>query len=329
MSSSSPALAANGSVAAHRAGLAPATPAPTAPSVGLTVAALAAVYLIWGSTYLVMRMAMVGFPPLLMSGIRFLVAGAALLGYLAARGAPLPDRRQWSLAVPIGALLFVGGNGFVALAEVHIGSGVAAVVVATMPLWMALFAAASGERPGRREWLGIALGFGSVAVLSSGGDLRADLGATLVLLLAPLAWSAGSILSRRATGGRSGLLGTAAAQMLAGGVGAVLLGLARGERMTAMPDAGSLLAMLYLVVLGSLVAFSAYTWLLRNTRPVLATSYAFVNPLLAVALGAALGGETIGWPTLVAAPAVAGAVALVVSARDRRRPRAGGGPTVR
>lgn len=290
----------------------------------MTLASLAAVYVIWGSTYLVMRFAMVGFPPLLMSGVRFIVAGAVLLGFLAARGAPLPDRRQWRSAVPIGALLFVGGNGFVALAEVHIGSGIAAVVVATMPLWMALFAAASGERPSPREWLGIGLGFAAVAILSSSGDLRADLGSTVVLLLAPLAWSAGSILSRRAPAGAAGLLGTAAAQMLFGGIGALLLGLLFGERMTAMPGTGSILAMVYLIVFGSLLTFSAYSWLLRNTRPVLATSYAFVNPLLAVALGAALGGEALGWATVVAAPAVALAVALAVSARGSRRARARG-----
>lgn len=293
----------------------PAAPPPAGAALPRTVLSLAAVYVIWGSAYLAMRWAIAGFPPLMMSGVRFIVAGAALLLFLAARGAPLPDRRQWRAAAPTGALLFVGGNGFVALGEVHIGSGVAAVVVAAMPLWMALFARAAGERARPREWLGIALGFAAVALLSSGSDLRADLGSTVFLLLAPLAWAAGSMLSRRAPGGPAGLLGMAAAQMLLGGIAALAVGLAVGERMSEPPRASALLAMAYLVVFGSLLGFSAYSWLLRHTRPVLATSYAFVNPLLAVALGAVLGGEPLGWATVVAAPAVALAVALAVSAR--------------
>ncbi len=289
---------------------------PPSASLRRALAPLAAVYIIWGSTYLGIRVALEGFPPLLLSGARFIIAGAAILGYQAARGAPLPDRRQWLAAIPIGLLLFVCGNGFVALAEVDIGSGVAAVVIATMPLWMALFAVVAGERPGPREWTGIVLGFGAVALLSRGGDLRADLGSTLVLLLAPVAWSAGSMLSRRAPSAPAGLMAMAAAQMLVGGVLAMAIGLALGERMTGTPGLRPVLAMVYLIVFGT-VGFAAYTWLLRNVRPVLATSYAFVNPIVAVALGVALGGEALDWSTIVAAPAVAIAVALAISARGR------------
>jgi drug/metabolite transporter (DMT)-like permease len=301
----------------------PATPAPASAEITLSraLAPLLAVYLIWGSTYLAMRVAIEGFPPLIMSGLRFIIAGSALLAFLAVRGAALPDRRQWLGAIPVSLLLFVGGNGFVALAEVHIGSGVAAVVVATMPLWMGLFAVVGGERPRAREWLGIGLGFVAVAVLSSGADLRADLGATLFLLLAPLAWAAGSMLSRRTPSAPAGLLTMAAAQMLMGGIGALVLGLLMGERMIEAPSARSGLALLYLIVFGALIGFTAYSWLLRNVRPVLATSYAFVNPLLAVVLGAALAGEQLGWATLIAAPAIALAVALAVTARAQPRRR--------
>jgi drug/metabolite transporter (DMT)-like permease len=303
----------------NRLGPPPGSP-PTAPpvfaSLRRALVPLAGVYIVWGSTYLGIRIGLEGFPPLMLCGIRFAIAGAAILLFLGARGAALPDRRQWLSAAPIGALLFVGGNGFVALAEVHIGSGVAAVVVATMPLWMGLFAVAAGERPRPREWLGIALGFAAVAVLSSGGDLRADLGATLFLLLAPVAWSAGSMLSRRAPRAPAGFMAIAAAQMLVGGLLALAVGVASGERMTAMPGPRPLLAMAYLTFIGTL-GFVAYSWLLRHVRPVLATSYAFVNPLLAVVLGAALGGEALGWSTIVAAPAVALAVALAVTARGR------------
>jgi drug/metabolite transporter (DMT)-like permease len=278
---------------------------------------LAAVYIIWGSTYLAIRFALDGFPPLLLSGIRFTLAGGGILAYMAARGAALPSRAQWIAALPIGLLLFVCGNGFVALAEVNIGSGVAAVVIATMPLWMALFAVVSGERPRPREWLGIALGFGAVAVLSSGSDLRADLGSTLFLLLAPVAWAVGSMIARRSPREPAGFMVVVAAQMLVGGLLALAVGLLLGERIAAEPSTRAVLAMVYLTVIGTL-GFVAYSWLLRNVRPVLATSYAFVNPLLAVVLGAALGGEELGWATLVAAPAVAVAVALAITARGRR-----------
>jgi drug/metabolite transporter (DMT)-like permease len=296
----------------------PSTPKvpPSPATLRRALAPLAAVYIIWGSTYLGIRVALEGFPPLLLSGARFIIAGGAILAYQAARGAALPDRRQWLAAIPIGILLFVCGNGFVALAEVNIGSGVAAVVIATMPLWMALFAVAGGERPGPREWAGILLGFSAIAILSSGGDLRADLGSTLFLLLAPVAWSAGSMLSRRAPSAPAGLMAMAAAQMLMGGILAMTVGLAFGERMIGVPGLRPILAMVYLIVFGTL-GFAAYTWLLRNVRPVLATSYAFVNPLLAVVLGAALGGEELGWSTIVAAPAVAIAVGLAITARAR------------
>ncbi len=277
--------------------------------------ALAAVYLVWGSTYLGVLIGLEGFPPMLLSGIRFLAAGGILLAVLAARGAALPDARQWKAAIPIGLLLFTVGNGCVCVAEVHIGSGVAAVVVATMPLWMALFSALSGERPSGREWLGIAIGFAAVFLLSAGADLRADLWATVVLLGAPVGWALGSIIARRQPAGRGGLVAVAAAQMLAGGAGAALLGLASGERIAALPPARPLVAMVYLVLVGSFVGFIAYSWLLRHTRPAVATSYAFVNPVLAVALGALLAAEPLTWQTLVATPLVAAAVALVVTAR--------------
>jgi len=279
-----------------------------------SVLALAAVYVIWGSTYLGVLIGLEGFPPLLLSGIRFLIAGGALFAIQIARGAPLPDARQWKSAIPVGLLLFTIGNGCVCIAEVHIGSGVAAVVVATMPLWMALFAAISGERPSGREWFGIVVGFAAVSLLSAGADLRADLWATLVLLGAPVGWALGSIIARRQGPGRGGMLSVAAAQMLAGGVGSTLLGLASGERMAALPPARPLVAMLYLILVGSFGGFIAYSWLLRHVRPALATSYAFVNPVIAVALGALLAAEPLTWQTMVATPLVAAAVALVITA---------------
>ena len=289
------------------------------------VLALACVYVVWGSTYLAMRFALEDFPPFLLAAARFSVVGLLLLGFLVARGTPLPDRRQWLAAAPVGLLLFVVGNGFVSLAQVHIGSGVAAVVVATMPLWMGLMALATGERPGAREWTGIAIGVAAVALLSSGDDLRADPVSTLFLLGAPIGWALGSIIARRAPSGPGGLLAVACAQQLWGGAGALVVGLAHGERMTEVPGPGPLAAVAYLVLIGSLLGYTAYHWLLRNTRPAIATSYAFVNPVLAVFLGVLLAAEPLRPQTLFATPLVVLAVALVVTASstDDRFPTVG------
>jgi drug/metabolite transporter (DMT)-like permease len=285
-------------------------PGAAIPRRGPLLVALAAVYIVWGSTYLAMRIAVHGLPPMMMGGIRFTIGGAILMTYLAARGAPLPTFRQWLYALPVGGLLFIGGNALVAIAEKSISSGIAAVVCATMPLWMALFALATGERPRLREWLGLAVGFAGVVVLSSGAELQTDIGATVVLMIAPLAWACGSLLARRLPM-PAGLM-AAAVQMLAGGVLLLGVSLASGERLPAVVPTSAWLAVAYLVVFGSLIAFSAYSWLLRNARPAVATSYAYVNPALAVLLGAALGAETIGWTTLIATPLIVGAVAIIV-----------------
>jgi drug/metabolite transporter (DMT)-like permease len=281
-----------------------------APRRGPLLLALAAVYIVWGSTYLAMRIGVHGLPPMLMGGIRFTIGGAILMAYLVSRGAPLPTIRQWLYALPIGGLLFLGGNGLVAIAEKSISSGIAAVVCATMPLWMALFALATGERPRLREWIGLAVGFAGVVILSSGAELQADLGATAVLLFAPLAWAAGSLQARRLPM-PAGLM-SAAVQMLAGGLLLLVVSAGAGERLPAEVPTSAWLAVAYLIVFGSLIAFSAYSWLLRNARPAVATSYAYVNPALAVLLGAAVGAETIGWTTLLATPLIVGAVAIIV-----------------
>jgi drug/metabolite transporter (DMT)-like permease len=285
--------------------------------------ALAAVYVIWGSTYLAMRIAVETLPPMLMGAGRFVLAGALLGGLARVTGTPWPRPRQWLAAVPIGALLFVGGNGLVALAETEVSSGLAALVCATMPLWMAAFAALAGERPQAREWLGIALGLAGVGLLVGGAELSATPTATAILCGSPLAWALGSLLARRWSVGAG--LHAAAAPMLTGGVCLLIAALARGETWPAAPSARSLAAWVYLLVLGSLVAFSAYAWLLKHARPAVATSYAFVNPVLAVLLGVVLAGEPLTAATAIAAPLVIAAVVLV-TARPRPRPTAPAAP---
>jgi drug/metabolite transporter (DMT)-like permease len=278
-------------------------------------AALFAVYVVWGSTYLAMRFAIDGVPPMLMVGIRHTIAGLLLFGFLVVRRHRLPTAAQWLRAVPVGVLFFVGGNGFVALAEQRIGSGLASVIVATMPLWMALVGTVVGDRPTRRELVGVVIGVAGAAVLMGESELRAAPAETLLLFLAPLSWACGSVMARRVDLPEGAM--APAAEMLAGGVVAGGVGLLVGERISAAPPAGALWAIGYLVVFGSLIGFMAFTWLLGHTRPALATSHAFVNPVIAVMLGAALGAERFGWQTAAAVPLVVAAVALVVTARQR------------
>ncbi|HVK74649.1 MAG TPA: drug/metabolite exporter YedA [Kofleriaceae bacterium] len=277
-----------------------------------TLLALLAVYVVWGSTYLVMRIAVETLPPMLMGAIRFTIAGGVLLAWAGARGAAWPTARQWLGALPVGALLFVGGNGFVAIAEKEVSSGLAAVVCATMPLWMAIFASVTGERPSRREWLGVGLGLGGVVVLVAGSEMAAAPLAAAILCASPLAWALGSLLSRRLALA-PGLM-AAASQQLAGGLALAVVGLARGERLPPVSAVtfDTVWTVAYLIVFGSLIAFSAYAWLLRNTRPAVATSYAFVNPALAVLLGVVLGAEQVGVATVIATPLIIAAVVLVV-----------------
>ncbi|WP_437924290.1 drug/metabolite exporter YedA [Sorangium sp. So ce291] len=287
----------------------------------LVLLSLAALYLIWGSTYLAVSVALETLPPFLLAGVRFVTAGALLYGVLRLRGVPRPTLRQWGAAAKVGVLLLVGGNGLVVVSQQWVSSGVAAVVVSTMPLWLALFTTARAARGGatgprgapevsRGEWVGLLVGFAGAALLHLGGDLRAEHAGALLIVLAPVAWALGSLYSRT-TPLPDGPMAVAA-EMLSGG--AVMLGISAlaGEQLAAAPSSRSLLALAYLVVFGSIVGLSAYTFLLRNTRPAIATSYAYVNPIVAIALGIALGGERASAATWAAA-AVIGAGVLIVS----------------
>jgi drug/metabolite transporter (DMT)-like permease len=290
------------------------TPSLDAPADPRKVAlALGAVYVIWGSTYLAMRIAVAGLPPFFMAGSRFLVSGSVLLAVLRLRGAPWPSRREWLASLPVGFLMLALGNGMVALAERHLGSGVAAVVTGSMPLWAAGMAPFFGERVSGREWSALVLGFLGVGVLALGGELRADPWAAASLGLSPLAWALGSHLARRLPMPR-GLM-AAATQMVLGGAVMLVVSQRLGEQVVTPVPAASLAAWAYLAVAGSLVAFSAYTWLLGHTRPAVATSYAYVNPVVAVALGALLGGERVGPEVLVAVLLIVAATALVMLRR--------------
>lgn len=285
------------------------------------VACLAAVYVIWGSTYLAMGIAVVDLPPLLMACARFGFAGAVMLVVARQRGAAWPSARDWLRVAPSGLLLFVGGNGFVAIAETTVSSGGAAVVCATMPLWAGALGWFGGARPPLREWLALVVGFAGVIVLMGGPSLAGAPIDIAVLVCAPICWAAGSLLSRRSrgVGGAHGGLIVPALQMLTGAAALVVAALVHGERIPVHVGADSWLALGYLTVFGSLVTFTAYAWLLRNARPAIATSYAYVNPLVAVLIGAALHGEPLGVSTIVANVLIAVAVIAVLSGRKPAR----------
>lgn len=281
---------------------------------GFVVLALALVYVIWGSTYLGIRFALEGgFPPFLLGGIRFVLAGALMFAVLRWRGVAAPTRAQWCNAAVMGVLLLLLGNGMVNLAEKTVPSAVAAVVIASVPLWMGIFAAFRGQQPGRIEWLGMAVGFAGVLWLNAGGARGGAWGGLVALLVACIAWSYGSIWSR----GRDlpAPFMAAAAQMLCGGAAMLLVALATGERFVAMPTALAWGAFAYLAVFGSIIAFSAYVWLLQNVRPALVGSYAYVNPVIAVLLGAWLANERFNARDLLAMGLIVAGVLVITLAR--------------
>ncbi|HEY6179544.1 MAG TPA: drug/metabolite exporter YedA [Kofleriaceae bacterium] len=292
-----------------------ATPAATRTGIDpKLVVSLAAVYLIWSSTYLAIRIAITELPPLLSAGSRYFAAGLVMLAIARRRGAAWPTLEQWLRIVPSGALLFLCGNGFVVIAEQTVSSGGAAVVCATMPLWTGVLAAVSGDRPSWREWISLAIGFIGVLVLMGGPSLQGHPLHLLLVVLSPMCWALGSVLARRqfAAWGTGASL-SSAMQMLTGGSILAVVGAVRGEQFSAHASVGPWLALGYLAVFGSLIGFTAYNWLLRHARPVVATSYAYVNPILAVLIGAVISGEPLGWTTLIANVLIVGAIGLALA----------------
>jgi drug/metabolite transporter (DMT)-like permease len=296
------------------------------------LAAFAAVYVIWGSTYLAIRFAIETLPPLLMAGARFLVAGALLYAWVRRPGAaerpPRPTAKEWGWGALVGALLLLGGNGGVVWAERSIPSGVVALLVAIVPVWMVVldWARPGGRRPGALVVAGLVTGFvGLVALvgpgsLSGGGAGAVSLGGALVAVTGSLAWALGSIISRGAGLPRAPLLATAV-EMLCGGALLLLVGTIAGEAgRVALADLTlrSTLAWAYLVVFGSLIGFTAYVWLLNHVSAARVSTYAYVNPVVAVVLGWALAGEPVTARTMIAAAVIVGAVALITLGREAR-----------
>jgi drug/metabolite transporter (DMT)-like permease len=281
--------------------------------------AMISVYIIWGSTYLAIRFAIETIPPFLMAGVRFLIAGGILYLIRWSRGDAMPSRSEWSSATIIGILLLVGGNGGVVWAEQRVASGVAALLVGTAPLWMVLIESLNptGRRPSQWAILGIILGFVGIAVLIVPSQLtgireEVDIVGASILIFSSLSWATGSLYSRHAALPSSPLMGTAM-EMLGGGAGLLLLSFLSGEfsRLNlANFSARSIGGMVYLIVFGSWIGLTSYTWLLRVAPTPLVFTYAYVNPVVAVILGHLLAAEPLTLQILVAAAIVVGSVAL-------------------
>ena len=282
----------------------------------LVALALIGVYLIWGSTYFAIRIALESFPPFLMAAMRFPLAGGLMFAFLRWRGVPAPTPRQWLNCLVTGSLLLGMGNGLVCYAEQTVASGIAAVAVASVALFIALFAGLYGHWPNRMEALGLIVGFLGVVVLNFGGDLRGSPLGAAALVLATIGWAFGSVWSRQQDMPQPMM--SAAAQMLCGGVSLALIALVHGEHMTALPTAHALLAVTYLMIMGSIIGFSAYIFLLHNTRPALASSYAYVNPPVAVLIGVALGGEHVDLFDILGMIVIVAGVAAITLAKAKK-----------
>lgn len=293
------------------------------------LAAFAAVYLVWGSTYLAIRYAIETVPPFLMAGVRFTIAGLLLYGWSRWRGAPRPARVHWRSTAIVGGLLLLGGNGGVVWAEQRVPSGIAALIVAIVPVWIALleWRAPGGKRPGWQVTGGLVAGTVGLGLLAM--PTHANLGAAVdlvgagVLVFATVSWAFGSILAKHSPLPASPLLATAM-EMLMGGGWLILAGVATGELgqvHLAAVSARSWTALLYLITFGSLVGFTCYVWLLRVGSPTRAATYAYVNPVVAVFLGWAVAGEPISLRTVLAMLVIVGAVVLITSTGIRRGAR--------
>jgi drug/metabolite transporter (DMT)-like permease len=287
----------------------------------LVVMAFAAVYFIWGSTYLGIRVAVETIPPFSMAGVRALVAGVLLYIWARGRGAARPEAVHWREAAIVGGFLLLGGNGLVSWAEQTLPSGITALIVGSIPLWMVLLEWLwhSGPRPTVGIVSGLVVGFIGVGLLVApvnlGDEVRINVSSALVLLLAPLLWAIGSLYSRRARLPSSQLLG-AAMEMITGGVLLLVAGAAFGEWKHfgfARVSMHSAIALIYLTFFGSLVAFTAYVWLLKATTTTRVSTYAYVNPVVAVLLGWAFANEPITVRTMLAALAIIIAVVIIVT----------------
>ena len=281
----------------------------------LIVAALFCTYFIWGSTYLAIRFGIESFPPFLMAGLRFSIAGSVLYLLMRYFGAPNPTRRQWLGAGLVGLLLPALGNGTVCYVQQTVSSSVAALAIATTPIWMAIFSSIWGHHINGREWLGITIGFFGIVLLNLGGSFSGEFMSAFLLIFAAANWSFGSVWSKH-LGMPQGLMASAV-QMLIGGLALLIFSGLQGETWPKVISNKSWSALFFLIVLGSLVTYSAYQYLLKTVRPLIASSNTFVNPVVAFGVGIFFANEQIASAELIALLVILIGVFLVLSAKDQ------------
>ncbi|MES2636769.1 MAG: drug/metabolite exporter YedA [Pseudomonadota bacterium] len=282
----------------------------------LIVTALFCTYFIWGSTYLAIKFGIESFPPFLMAGLRFTIAGILLYVVMRFLGSPNPTKQQWLGATAVGILLPALGNGTVCYVQQTVSSSVAALSIATAPIWMAIFSSIWGHKITRREWLGIAVGLIGIVLLNVGGSLHGEILSAFLLIFAAATWSFGSVWGKHLSM-PSGLMAPAC-QMLMGGIALLMFSAFQGEQYPDVITVRSWAAMLFLIVLGSLVAYSAYQYLLKTVRPLVASSNTFVNPIVAFVLGIWLANEHVTPTEYIALAVILVGVFLVLSADSQK-----------
>ncbi len=282
----------------------------------LIVLALFCTYFIWGSTYLAIRFGIESFPPFLMGGVRFTVAGVVLFFVMRYLGAPMPSKQEWLGAGVVGLLLPAFGNGTVCYVQQTVSSSVAALSIATAPIWMAIFSSIWGHKITAKEWLGIAIGLVGIVLLTLGGSFDGDFISAFLLIFAAASWSFGSVWGKHLAMPK-GLMG-AACQMLVGGIALLLVSAYAGESWPKVVSAKSWGALIFLIILGSLIAYSAYQYLLKTVRPLVASSNTFVNPIVAFGVGVWLAGERVSAVEMIALGVILVGVFLVLSVTNNK-----------
>jgi drug/metabolite transporter (DMT)-like permease len=309
------------------------TSASTWPPIASIITAFAVVYIVWGSTYLAIKYVVQTMPPLLSAGVRFALAGTLMFAFLQLRWPTPLTRANWRSAAIVGTLLLLGGNGVVCWAQQRVPSGLTALIIGTTPLWFAVleWLLFRGARPSGRTSAGLCIGTAGICVLIGAGDLRHAVNAPLIpsiaLLGACFSWALGSLYSKRAALPKSVFLSTAM-QMICGGLALTIAGLILGEfgklNLAAITPR-SWLSWGYLVIAGSLIAFTCYVWLLQNAAPTYVATYAYVNPIIAVLLGVLVEGEPFSLNSAIAAVLIVAAVMLITTSRAAPEPRRASG----
>jgi drug/metabolite transporter (DMT)-like permease len=277
---------------------------------------LAATWIVWGSTYLAIKYALISFGPFMLSGTRYLTAGVLMTGFMLLRGTAWPSRRQTLNAVLIGFLMQSVGNALTCLAEKTLPSGATALIVAATPLLTVVISQLLGSRAKPLEWAGITLGLAGIVLMNLDASLAGDPRGVALVLIACLAWATASVMIPRLDLPPGGM--SSAVQMLAGGAISMPIALLSGERFPIAPNWQALAALAYLTVFGSIVAYSSFVWLLRNVRPALATSSSYVNPVVALFLGWLFAHEAVTWPLVAGIVVILGGVGLIGWAHARK-----------